>query len=92
MNPDDFQPAGHWRQRTRGPTRDDRRPIFRINHPTDHAFYAEVTLSPPSWRWTVNGRVAMHNYGYAKRKRQAMWQAINALRATHDACQNPFIQ
>ena len=82
MKPEDFQPAGY--------TSTGHRPIFRITHPEDPAFYAEVTLSPPSWRWSVHGRVGMHNFGYAKRKRPAMHAALQSLIDTHAACQNPF--
>jgi hypothetical protein len=87
MTPDDFKPAGHWRQGTRGPTRDDRRPIFRIEHPKDPAFHAEVTLNPPSWMWSAGGRIGAHAHGYETRKRKAMWQAIQALKTAHERCQ-----
>lgn len=87
MKPSDFQPDGYWRQRTRGPTRDDRRPIWRINHPDDNAFYALVTLSPPSWRWEVYGRCGMHKHGYNKRKLPAMHEAIQALDQIKRICQ-----
>lgn len=92
MTPADFQPAGHWHQRTRGPTRDDRRPIWKLTHPDDPAFHATLTTDGRLWKWSVNGRIGMHNYGYDKRKRPAMHAAIQSLKETHQRCQNPFLQ
>lgn len=81
MTPDDFKLAGHWCQATRG-NRDGRRPIYKLTHPQDPAFYAQVTLNPPVWAWSIHGRVGGTS-GYNTRKRHAMWDAINALTEYH---------
>jgi len=71
MTPNDFHPVDYWNQSAR--------PIYKLTHPDDPVFGAEVHLSPPGfWRWRAHGRFC-REYGEEPRKRRAMWAAIHAL-------------